>query len=98
MFAPLDYEVGKPLYLCPNCLARGNADVNASRNIGLKLLHRYHLLDNQKKPVEKPAGVLIPQDAAWPTKRRGDGDGPALPLVPASQLRSFGRSYAAKTG
>lgn len=39
--APINYQPGAPLFLCPMCLQRGNADRNASLNIGQRLLARY---------------------------------------------------------
>ena len=38
--APVDYRPGAPLMMCPNCLKRGNADRNASLNIGRRLIQR----------------------------------------------------------
>jgi IS605 OrfB family transposase len=38
---PIDYHPGAPLFTCPQCGRRGNADLNAARNIGLRLLKRY---------------------------------------------------------
>lgn len=49
--APIEYRPGAPLFLCPNCLKRGNADRNASINVGHKLIERTH--------SEKPQPVSI---------------------------------------
>lgn len=47
---PVAYDMGKPLFTCPNN-HRGNADLNASRNIGYKLLARYKIEKPLKNPV-----------------------------------------------
>lgn len=64
--APLAYRPGAPLFTCPACQKRGNADRNASRNIGQRLLERYGLYE---KPALKGGGVARAQDA-------GNGAGP----------------------
>jgi IS605 OrfB family transposase len=38
---PKGYTPGAPLFLCPVCQLKGNADYNAARNIGQRLLARY---------------------------------------------------------
>jgi IS605 OrfB family transposase len=64
--APVEYRPGAPLFTCPACQKRGNADRNASINIGHRLLERYGLYE---KPALKGAGVSCSQDA-------GNGAGP----------------------
>ena len=64
--APGEYRPGAPLFTCPACQRRGNADRNASINIGHRLLERYGLYE---KPGPRGAGVSRSQDA-------GNGDGP----------------------
>jgi putative transposase len=49
--APIEYRPGAPLFLCPNCLKRGNADRNASINIGHKLMERYRTHFEKPQPV-----------------------------------------------
>jgi len=66
--APIEYRPGAPLFLCPACLKRGNADRNASLNIGHRLFARYDGTHFQK-PVSKESGVSLSQDA-------GNEDGP----------------------
>lgn len=67
--APVAYRPGAPLFTCPVCQKRGNADRNASINIGHRLLERYGLYE---KPAPQGAGVSCSQDA-------GNGDGPHSP-------------------
>jgi len=64
--APVAYRPGAPLFTCPACRQRGNADRNASVNIGHRLLERYGL---HEKPAPKGGGVSRSQDA-------GNGAGP----------------------
>jgi IS605 OrfB family transposase len=45
---PTDYRPGAPLFTCSQCGSKGNADLNAARNIGLRLLKRY---------IEKPLKI-----------------------------------------
>ena len=52
--APLEYRPGAPLFLCPACLKRGNADRNASVNIGHRFFDRY------STHLEKPQAVSVP--------------------------------------
>ena len=63
---PVAYRPGAPLFTCPGCQTRGNADRNASVNIGHRLLERYGL---QEKPAPRGTGFSCSQDA-------GNGDGP----------------------
>jgi IS605 OrfB family transposase len=67
--APVAYRPGAPLFTCPACQQRGNADRNASINIGHRLLERYGLYE---KPAPRGTGVSRSQDA-------GNGDGPHSP-------------------
>jgi IS605 OrfB family transposase len=59
------YRPGAPLFYCPACGRRGNADHNASVNIGQRLFARYlekpHIRQNGDAP--KGAGIPFPQDA-----------------------------------
>jgi putative transposase len=61
---PIAYRPGAPLFLCPNCGQRGNADHNASLNIGQRLFARYrkekpHTRSSSRSP--KGEGVSLPQ-------------------------------------
>ncbi|MBA3533063.1 MAG: transposase [Ardenticatenales bacterium] len=74
--APLDYRPGAPLYLCPACLKRGNADHNAALNIGFRFFQRaFRTLS--KSLHSKGSGVptvnLIAWQhfAAWQDRRSG---------------------------
>jgi putative transposase len=70
-----EYQPGAPLVEClnPKCGKRGNADRNASRNIGQRLLARHLEFVypiHQEKPLARPPGrsskeegVSLPQDA-----------------------------------
>jgi putative transposase len=64
--APIDYRPGAPLFLCANCGLRGNADRNASINIGHKLIHR----TCSQKPSPKGEGVA--HSYSIPVVRSGD--------------------------
>lgn len=96
--APLEYRPGGPLFLCANCLKRGNADWNASVNIGFRFLIRCfeHL---SKKPLSKAEGVGSTH-ARDPVSQiqPGGPNGLALPLVSLAKMRLTGRGYAAETG
>ena len=78
--SPVEYRPGAPLFLCPVCLKRGNADRNASLNIGHRLLARYDGT-HFPKPVSKESGVSLSQDARngngphSQPERRGEQDG-----------------------
>jgi IS605 OrfB family transposase len=83
----IGYQPGAPLVAClnPECRMRDNADRNASRNIGQRLLGRY--LDfvyplYQEKPhtrhpgrASKEAGVSFSQDTVANTKNAENGQG-----------------------
>lgn len=49
---PAEYRAGAPLFTCPNG-HKGNADLNASRNIGFRFLARYGL-PRIEKPLQSP--------------------------------------------
>lgn len=51
---PTGYMVGAPLFTCPNN-HRGNADLNAARNVGYKLLVRYNI----GKPLSKSSNGWV---------------------------------------
>lgn len=96
--APLGYRPGGPLFLCLTCFRRGNADRNASVNIGFRFLVRCfeHL---SKKPLSKDEGVGSTQAQGINLQiQNGRPNGLALPLVSLAQLRLTGRGYAAETG
>ena len=57
--APLEYRLGAPLFLCLDCLKRGNADRNASINIGHRLIERHRT--PFPKPSAKSEGVTRSQ-------------------------------------
>jgi putative transposase len=72
--SPTHYQPGAPLFRCPACAAGGNADRNASLNIGLRFFARYGLivgLGHRKashsladgRQVSKETGVLRSQAA-----------------------------------
>jgi IS605 OrfB family transposase len=46
---PEGYTPGAPLFKCPACLLMGNADHNAARNIGQRLLARYSVENTPKR-------------------------------------------------
>jgi len=68
---PTGYRPGAPLYYCPGCSSRGNADRNASLNIGHTFFARYVKSPHQEKPLArsfrsrspKGEGVSLRQDA-----------------------------------
>jgi IS605 OrfB family transposase len=94
--APLEYRVGAPLYFCPDCLRRGNADRNASVNIGLRFFIRSMQHLSQSLSL-KEGGVLPAHVPKWQFQP-GEQNGLALPRVSLAQLRLTGRGYAAGTG
>jgi IS605 OrfB family transposase len=61
--SPTEYRPGAPLFFCPNCGRRGNADHNATLNIGRRFFARYH---QEKPPTRslsespKGEGVFFP--------------------------------------
>lgn len=96
--APLEYQPGRPLFLCFTCFKRGNADKNSSVNIGFRFLMRCfeHL---SKKPLSKDAGVGSTQAQGINLQiQNGGPNGLALPPVSLAQVRLTGRGYAAETG
>lgn len=105
--APLGYQPGGPLFLCPACFKRGHADRNASLNIGFRFFIRSfeHLFS---KPLSKDKGVGSTQALPQPPQlQNGRPGGPALPpvvflaqyiLSSVEGLRFNGCGYAAGTG
>lgn len=77
---PEGYRSGAPLVACPQCAMRGNADRNASMNIGQRLVARYQQT-LQEKPhtvlargqAPKGAGVVSSHAAAGPGGDDGHG-------------------------
>jgi putative transposase len=77
---PAGYRPGAPLYYCPACGSRENADRNSTLNIGHKFFARYIQSTHSEKPPAHPlpdgsskeGGVSLPHDAenvgkpAWP--------------------------------
>ncbi len=72
--APLEYQPGAPLFFCPECLRRGNADWNASINVGHRFFARFYkqlweLMVSSKKDAKIPiANEIILQILANTTK------------------------------
>jgi putative transposase len=52
----IEYHPGAPLFVCHNCLARGNADRNASINVGHKLIERSQAYSEKPRPVSTKQG------------------------------------------
>jgi putative transposase len=69
------YTSGAPLVLCPECSMRGNADRNASLNIGQRLLARYHKQAVQEKPPPPLLAKTGDQSAALPPERASKDTG-----------------------
>jgi len=63
------YTSGAPLVLCPACSMRGNADRNASLNIGRRLLARYQKQAVQEKPPTPLLANTGDQSSALPPER-----------------------------
>lgn len=94
------YTPGTPLFYCPFCFTRGNADRAAAINIGHKFFARY---------TEKPQSVVNPDlslDVDFYASPKGDGvasaqagesNGPTLPSVFVPKLRPVGSGYATST-
>nr|MBA3531909.1 transposase [Ardenticatenales bacterium] len=73
---PLDYRPGGPLYLCPRCLRRGNADHNAALNIGFRFFQRsFRYLSESLGSKGSGVPVVNPifwqQFAVWQDRRSG---------------------------
>ena len=85
---PEGYTVGTPLFQCPNG-HRGNADVNASWNIGKKFFLK-HL-----KPSKKLPGVAIFQAAVQAIEQPEASNGPVA--LPGSSVRDYGPNEVAAT-
>jgi putative transposase len=88
----IEYRPGAPLFVCHNCLARGNADRNASINIGHKLLERYQTYSEKPQPVSTKQGPQgqgvvsshgIPVNVSTFAGQREQGK-PAMPARPSS--------------
>jgi IS605 OrfB family transposase len=94
--APLAYRPGAPLFLCPNCLKRGDANKNASVNIGCRFFNRsvQHLSESL---CSKEGGVLPAHEPEWQIQP-GRQNGLALPPVFLAPLRLTGCGYAAGIG
>ena len=56
--AAIEYNPGNPLFLCPACLARGNADRAAAINVGHKFLNRYYPAKSFWPTREKPRIIV----------------------------------------
>jgi IS605 OrfB family transposase len=67
---PKEYRAGAPMFTCPNG-HRGNADLNAANNIGLRLFARFNKTISLKKPALKKVGVASLYTGAG--QERGDG-------------------------
>lgn len=74
--APEGYRPGAPLAACPRCSMRGNADLNASRNIGRRLVARYQHC-RQEKPPTRPATGEASKDAGVCASHAAAGQGNA---------------------
>lgn len=77
---PEGYRPGAPLVACKQCPMRGNADRNASLNIGQRLVARYQQTGQEKPPTApargqapKGAGVRASHVAAGPGRANGSG-------------------------
>ncbi|MBK7993034.1 MAG: transposase [Blastocatellia bacterium] len=85
------YTAGAPLFTCPNG-HRGNADLNAANNIGLRLFARFNKEVSLKKPALKKAGVSLLYTAEGQDK----GDGQVAP--PRSAVVYYDSNEVALTG
>jgi putative transposase len=81
---PNGYTVGAPLFQCPNG-HKGNADVNASWNIGKKFFNKH------RKPGKKLSGVTVLQAAEQPE----NSNGPVA--LPGSSVGQYGPNEVAAT-
>jgi len=86
-----EYTPGAPLFTCPNG-HKGNADLNASNNIGLRLFARFNKEVSLKKPALKKVGVSLLYTAEGQDK----GDGQAAP--PKSAVVYYDNNEVALTG
>ncbi len=77
---PKEYRPGAPMFTCPNG-HRGNADLNASNNIGLRLFARFNKQVSLKKPILKKVGVSLLYNAEGQDKRDGQVAPPELAVV-----------------
>ncbi len=85
---PIGYTIGTPLYSCPNG-HQGNADVNASWNIGKKFFLKY------SKPDKKLSGVTILHVANQAIEQPEDSNGPVA--LPGSSVGHYGPNEVAVT-
>lgn len=89
------YRPGAPLVWCPVCLKEVNADHNASRAIGRRLVARAQTFPEEKPPTRpqgdraaKVAGVVAPQDAAGPGGSDRHGTAAEYPSLPTPATES----------
>ena len=98
--APVDYQTGTPLYICPECLSRGNADENAAINIGLRFFQRLYQHLSKDAETDSPR-VALHKDVSQRLEslRQVQGDGQALPTLSLAKLRCAvnGRAYGSRT-
>jgi IS605 OrfB family transposase len=77
---PKEYKAGAPLFTCPSG-HRGNADLNASNNIGLRLFARFNKTISLKKPALKKVGVSALYTGSGQDSRDGQAAPPELAVV-----------------
>ena len=85
------YSPGAPLFTCPNG-HRGNADLNAANNIGLRLFARFNKEVSLKKPALKKEGV----SALYSGEGQDSRDGQVAP--PKSAVVYYDNIAVALTG
>jgi|LSQX01.3.fsa_nt_gb IS605 OrfB family transposase len=85
---PTGHTVGAPLFLCPNG-HKGNADVNASWNIGKKFFLKH------SKPGKKLPGVTVLQAANQAIEQPEHSNGPVA--LPDSSVGQYGPNEVAAT-
>jgi putative transposase len=69
------YRPGAPLVWCAVCSKESNADHNASRNIGQRLVARYQQTSAQEKPPTRPFGGEGSKDPGVPVSQDTAGHG-----------------------
>ena len=96
------YTSGAPLVLCPACSMRGNADRNASLNIGRRLVARYQKQAVQEKPPTPLLANTGDQSSALPPERGSkdtgvvvcqevkSAEGPSLPSTRHADANEHG--------
>ena len=77
---PKQYKPGAPMFTCPNG-HRGNADLNAANNIGLRFFARFNKIVSLQKPALKKAGVSPLYTGAGQDGRDGQVAPPQLAVV-----------------